>query len=567
MRKFLFIVVLVLLVGGLLAGATGVLGYYAHKWQIEPIHSLAERAEAKLRREMGTFKSETELAVEQIETIFLTLRGRVWVMPGQDFQGGGAMTVWGDDLLAMHKTGKIFRLDEDEGLLRLKGLRLPDNGNDAYVAFARERFPDRNARIDALRYNDIEYVADSAAGAGLLLSYTFVDVAEECYRSRLSWLPLDGDAVASGIDVQPGDWNILWQSEPCLAFNEHNEIMVAYMAGGRVAFDGTDTVYFGSGEYYLDGYYRPDVGIQEDDNDYGKVIGIDIATGASRHVSIGHRNLQGVTLDGEGRIWTTEHGMRGGDELNLIRDGFNYGWPEVDMGTLYSGVPANPDAPGRHDEFTRPKYAWVPSAAVSTIALIEDLHPAWDGDLIIGSLKARTIFRARIMDDELITLEPMEIGQRVRDVTIWKPGHLALWLDTGEVVVFTVEAPTDWASIVRENMADTLGAEMANRVGDRLEACFECHAMEDGVQGAGPTLHRFHGRAIASKAFPYYSDALLAEPGDWTTEKLTAYLADPDAAVPGTLMSGQGVGDPDLARAMAETFEWLNGYQRQLRQE
>ena len=184
-----------------------VAGYYSHKLRIEPVYDLAERVELKLRRELG-LRTDTEMAVERIETIFLTLRGRVHVMPDRDFQNGGALTVWGDDLLVMHKSGKVFWLDrdEEEGLV-LSDLRLPDNGYDGYVKLAAEKYPGRTSREDALRFNDIEYI-DAPGHRGLLLSYTYVDVARECYLSRLSWLPLPA-AVTSIREASssPEDWD------------------------------------------------------------------------------------------------------------------------------------------------------------------------------------------------------------------------------------------------------------------------------------------------------------------------------------------------------------------------
>jgi cytochrome c2 len=559
MRRPLSILAAVLVGGGIIAGAAGVAGYYAHKNRLDPVYSLAERVELKIRRTAG-LKSDTDLAVERIETIFTTLNGRSHVMPGRDFQNGGALTVWGDDLLVMHKSGKVFWLDRDEaeGMV-LSNLRLPDNGRDGYERLAAEKYPGRPTRIDALRYNDIEFI-ETAEHRGLLLSYTFVDVAAECYRSRINWLPLPAEiASIRDIDAGPDDWQLLFETSPCLAFNETNELMMAYMSGGRMAFKAPDTVYLGSGEYHLDGIYRPDAGIQSDDSDYGKTIAIDLRTGAARHISKGHRNLQGVTLDAEGRLWTTEHGMRGGDELNLIVEGENYGWPLEDMGTLYSGVPqANPNGPGRHLDFRPPVYAWVPSAAVSSLALVEGFHPAWDGDILIGSLKERTLFRARIMDDRLVSLEPIPIGQRVRDVVQWGPDRIALWLDVNEVVILEVEPFVDPLEGIEDMLvADGLDAALAKTTTQTLAGCAECHSYEPNIHGAGPSLAKLVDRPVASTGFSGYSTALSSFQGAWTPERLAAYLEDPAALVPGTAMTGMGVGDPAAAAALVQAFTIL----------
>lgn len=556
LRNILFKVLAVIAIAAFIAGTAGVAGYFIHKGQVAPVYSLMERAETKLRRIFG-LKEGAQLTAERVDTIFLTLRGRMHIMPERDFRNGGALGLWGDDLLILHQSGKVFWLDRDqeEGMV-LSGLRPPENGREGYAALAAEKYPGRNTRIDAMRYNDIEFI-DTPERRGLLLSYTYVDVEAECYRSRLSWLPL-GPEVASIREATsaPEDWELVYETSPCLAFNETGELMLAYMSGGRLAFKAPNLIYMGSGEYHLDGIYRRDAGIQSDDSDYGKTLEINLDTRTSRVYSKGHRNLQGTAFDAQGRLWTTEHGMRGGDELNLIVEGENYGWPIEDMGTLYNGVPNDsPSGPGRHNSFRAPVYAWVPSAAVSSVALVQGFHAAWDGDLLIGSLKDRTLFRARIHDDRLVSLEAIPIGQRIRDVMQWGPDRLALWLDLNEVLIFEIEPRADpLDGIVETLVAEGMAPATADLAVTTLGGCAECHAFVTDVHGAGPSLANVVGRPVASTAFAAYSTALRGVSGQWDKERLAAYLLDPGAFVEGTAMTGLGVGNPELAAAMAEAL-------------
>lgn len=554
-------VALLAVVGG--AAATG---YLVHRERINPVFAQAEKAYAKVRRMTG-MPSDTELGVARIETIFLTLKGRVHIMPDRDFNNGGAMTVWGDDLLVMHKSGKVFWLDrdEEEGMV-LSPLVLPDNGVQDYVRLAAEKYPGRPTRPDALRYNDIDYI-DAPGHRGLVLSYTYVDVAAECYRTRLSWLPLP-DTIATIRDarVTAEDWQTLYETSPCLPFNATRELILAQMAGGRVAFKAPDLLYLGSGDYHLDGIYRPDVGIQSDDNDYGKTIEINLTTGTARHFSKGHRNLQGVAVDRDGQLWTTEHGMRGGDELNRVMDGGNYGWPQDNLGTLYSGeVATSPSGPGRHTTFTAPAFAWVPSIATSNVMQLQGFHETWDGDLLVGSLKARTIFRVRVQEGRVIYAEPIPIGQRIRDIKQWGPDRIALWLDPNEVVILEVEPQVDpldglAAALTTEGM----DAAMAGRVAETLAGCNECHSFKANVNGSGPALAGVMGRRVAGSPFESYSDALRAVGGEWTPESLAAYIANPETVAPGTAMTGLGVGDPALAAAIATALARFEGGEPEL---
>ena len=537
---------------------TGSIGYYVHREEIRPLYNYAERIIVKGRRELG-LPTETVKEVERVRTIYLTLRGTTYLMPDNDFMGGGALAVWGDDVLVLHKSGRVLALDPDKGLIDID-FPVPANNFSEYVALAKKEYPNQIALERGIRYNDIEFI-ESPSFRGFLLSYTYIDVVNRCYFSRVSKLevPVSVNSIYE-LSVSQSDWEILFDTSPCLAFNDSRELIVGYMAGGRLAFKKPNLVYFGSGEYHREGFYRPDAGIQSDDSDYGKTIEINVETGANRHFSKGHRNLQGVALDKLGRLWTTEHGMRGGDELNLIIDGENYGWPLENLGTLYSGVPAATSGRiGRHEEFTPPTYAWLPSAAVSSIALVDSFHDTWDGDLLIGSLKGKTLFRVRIRDERVVFLERIPIGQRIRDVMQINTSKIALWLDTNELVIFEVEELDDpLAGLVAGLIRKGVEPDLASNASIVLEGCQECHSFSENVHLAGPSLHGVVGRRVASTSFPGYSTGLLAMSGRWTTDSLAGYIEDPEAVAPGTLMSGMGLGNSELANAVANALEWID---------
>jgi len=115
--------------------------------------------------------------------------------------------------------------------------------------------------------------------------------------------------------------------------------------------------------------------------------------GARREIwSYGHRNPQGAALDAEGRLWAHEHGARGGDEINPIRPGVNYGWPVIAYGRHYTGLPIGE---GTHKEgMEQPALYWDPSIAPSGMAIHSGrLRPDWAGDMFVGSLKFDMIVR------------------------------------------------------------------------------------------------------------------------------------------------------------------------------
>ncbi len=145
--------------------------------------------------------------------------------------------------------------------------------------------------------------------------------------------------------------------------------------------------------------------------------------------TIGHRNIQGMTRDpASGRIWANEHGSRGGDELNLIAGGNNYGWPEVTYSNEYWG-------PRISDETSRPgiidpALVWTPSKAPSGLVLYTgEVFPQWRGNLFSGALKFQQVRRIVLDGDRVTGEEKLTIGQRVRDVRQGPDGYLYLLTD------------------------------------------------------------------------------------------------------------------------------------------
>jgi len=146
--------------------------------------------------------------------------------------------------------------------------------------------------------------------------------------------------------------------------------------------------------------------------------------------SYGHRNMQGAALQpGSNRYWTHEHGARGGDEINIIEKGKNYGWPVIGFGIDYSGAKIHESA--RKDGMEQPVHYWVPSIAPSGMAFYTgDLFPAWRGNLFVGALAAQLLVRLELDGDKVVKEERLlrDLRERIRDVRQGPDG--ALWLVT-----------------------------------------------------------------------------------------------------------------------------------------
>ena len=150
--------------------------------------------------------------------------------------------------------------------------------------------------------------------------------------------------------------------------------------------------------------------------------------------SIGHRNIQAAAFDSEGRLWEVEHGTQGGDELNLVERGKNYGWPEVAYGEEYSGQ-AIPDAVTAREGTEQPVYYWDPVIAPSGAQFYTgDAFPAWRGNLFVGALRDMRLVRLVMQDGRVVGEEHLlgNRNQRVRDVRQGPDGALYVVTDMPE---------------------------------------------------------------------------------------------------------------------------------------
>ncbi|MCP9886461.1 PQQ-dependent sugar dehydrogenase [Cyanobium sp. ATX 6A2] len=145
--------------------------------------------------------------------------------------------------------------------------------------------------------------------------------------------------------------------------------------------------------------------------------------------SLGHRNIQGLAYDPlQDRVWASEHGARGGDELNLVSAGGNHGWPLVTHSREYFGPEITPrrSAP----EMVDPRRVWTPAIAPSGLAVASGRVPQWRGDLFAGGLVSGDVRRLRIDGEGRVTAEErIPIGQRVRDVREGPDGFLYVLTD------------------------------------------------------------------------------------------------------------------------------------------
>ncbi len=240
-----------------------------------------------------------------------------------------------------------------------------------------------------------------------------------------------GAAIARGklvTDASGGgalqDVKVIWRQVPKVEGRGHY--------GHRMAFDAAGKLWVASGERQK---FDP---AQDMKSNLGKVLRLNddgsvpadnpfAAQGgvAAQVWSLGHRNPLGLAFDAQGRLWNEEMGPKGGDELNLVQRGANYGYPTVSNGDHYDGrdIPDHPTRP----EFSAPKAYWNPVISPSSLMFYSGAQFAdWQGDAFIGGLSSKALVRVEIDGDTARESARYDMGARIREVEQGPDG--ALWL-------------------------------------------------------------------------------------------------------------------------------------------
>jgi cytochrome c2 len=414
--------------------------------------------------------------------------------------------------------GNIFHFDD--GALRKLDYGIFPNGIRESILQRGQSLP-----LAALR---ALYIAYDPARSTLYVSLQRFNAGSKRVRFNVSALPIDGSTLA-----RKGDWRTVFESEDI-----PDEASFRGATGGRMVVAG-DRLFFSVGDYNFGQVpEKPfEFVAQSRESAFGKNYEHELRTGKTRVKSIGHRNPQGLAVTAEGKLLDAEQGPEGGDELNVVVDGKNYGWPYRTHGTHYGTftwpIKLRPPAV----EFTEPLYAWVPSVAISPLIQVDGFHEHWKGDLLAGSLKAQSLFRMRMVDDRIVFFEQMWIGHRIRDI-VELPGKLVLMTDDPALVVVTVDEERLRANSKLQKHVEFIPA---------LAKCVNCHHFgPTNPSHMAPSLANVMSRRIASDTFERYSDALKNKPGAWDKNSLARFIADPNGFAPGSTMPGLGLSKKEI---------------------
>lgn len=359
-------------------------------------------------------------------------------------------------------------------------------------------------------------------------------------------------AGPAGVTALGRRWEQVFQSRDCIRPKSIGVYFPGHEGGGRLAQLDADHLALAIGDFQFDGVYGETALPMDPASDLGKVIEITLSTGRATVMASGLRNPQGLLMSRDGVLWETEHGPQGGDEVNIIRPGANYGWPKVTYGMRYANRPVkwpSDPAPGRHDRYERPYFAFVPSPALSNLVEPDTREfPNWRDDLVVASLKDNTLFVLRRDGDHTAFFEPIRIdGVRIRDIISLSDGRIAFTGDDGDIrILSNAELETARRRPSKVAGLNALPPTLPGEIefidgGARWGAvtfglhCSQCHSMT-GEAKVGPPLNGVLGRRVGSYPGYDYSAGLSGRGEPWTKPRLRRFLADPHREYPGTTM-------------------------------
>jgi glucose/arabinose dehydrogenase len=321
-------------------------------------------------------------------------------------QRGPALAVLQDGTLILgggRTGGQIFTYDIPAKKLTRVASILPNN----------RRLVDSRFAI-----NDIAVLSQTRQSAKLLVSYPRLGTSGNCVEIVIDQVNLN---LTTKRAARASTWFV---TKPCVP------ISAVQHTSGRFAVIDEDSAYVTIGDL---GYRQ--IGNRDKRGDLGSIFKVS-ARGATK-VSQGHRNAQGIVLFDNQHLLAAEHGPRGGDELNRIRQGGDYGWPFVTYGQPYGlGDYVRPTKTGTHAGFIEPLAQWTPSIApTELVQLPKDGWGQWSNQLMLGTLARESLVLIKLDRNLAVTdQEIVSVGERIRDLEVLPTGAAVATTDSGKLL-------------------------------------------------------------------------------------------------------------------------------------
>lgn len=346
--------------------------------------------------------------------------------------------------LTTDNSGNLYALNRNNGSLyffeksNLANYRLVVN------IYSKLGLPVNNVGISPPLAMDLHYAFSK-------LFFSIVTEGADCHYLNLGYLNLTSADENTSVSS--------FFSSPCISDTKNS-----VMWGGRMT-SNSDSLFVSIGEQRFDrsGFPKENLRIKNklDQNIFGCILEFKSNLESSSIFAQGFRNAQGLFWDHENNLlFEAEHGPNGGDEVNIVTKGKNYGWPYESLGKPYEKkYPSGKDEvnlakdprinvdstlkkfgsiSGQHDKFTKPLFSWIPGVGAGNLVRVPSNSPLidWRNDLIVVQMAQGTLHRLKLSGARVILDEEISIGFRVRDILIDPNGFIFLSTDSGRIIKF-----------------------------------------------------------------------------------------------------------------------------------
>jgi len=367
--------------------------------------------------------------VTYIETAYNDIEKKSYNTP--NYSKYGSIDFLDDQLIYVQGDGQIFLFHDKNNnfkFIKIESKKLPINRDEFIKKYEKVHGKARLRNFFGVRDVMINKF-DLFKNTSIIISALDYDVENDCYKISLL---LNEFIDANRIILN--NWKKIFSSEQCLNL-EMNHKKQFYFAdsGGRIVKYDESNILLSIGNFGGDGYYSSLIHAQNLNNDYGKIIKVNLKDFSSEIFTLGHRNPQGLFLMDKDNIFSTEHGPKGGDELNLLVKGKNYGWPVATYGTDYFKKFSETDKSNNsHNGYEKPIFSWGHTWAVSQLIVYKSNYfNKWNDNIITSSLAAQTLTRMVFNKEKksIIYFENILIGKRIRDIIEAPNGQIVLLTD------------------------------------------------------------------------------------------------------------------------------------------
>lgn len=359
----------------------------------------------------------------KLASVYGTQTIKEYKLPFDDQYPSGPFERLGkDQFLFITKCGDVYftRLDGELKLVK------PGKALTKFMPGSEESVDESSAR-PVVYCKELSGVKDSLlVKNALFVSYTVWDEQKNGARLAVSEFELD---IANT--------EVVFKREIYLSRPAIKEPFLGHQVGGKMVLGADDNTLFLS----VGDFSKPER-VQDKTTSLGKVIKIDLQRLSAEVYATGFRSPSGgLYFDRQSNeLWLSEHGPRGGDEINLIKRGKNYGWPVVSYGTIYerdgmSGYYGNKF--NSHEGYEKPLMSFVPSVGIGAIAQypVTGKNDYWDNDLFVAAMATTTLLRIKKEGGALAYAEPVLTGYRIRAIQIDQAGSFYLKTDHNQLLI------------------------------------------------------------------------------------------------------------------------------------